>query len=746
MTKLLLNKLSIILYFIISAILLEIVSFHFLDLGFLPSNFLYDLSIILVIALLIFAIPNYIVQYIISILILLVQVILIYTNYSLYTIYGDIFSFDMFYLLKEATAAVTSSFVYFRVILQLVAIYLIMAVIGYIILQHCRKHKINIKNHFSLIIIIIFFIVQCFSLTYISSERIKIQTLSDIDSENYIYSDEFLLNTQFLKAGSYAKFGTYGYYLNMIMNINKTADKYTKDATIDYFNSGNIYDSSEVFGVDYNNVTGERNNVIVIMMESIEWYCFGNGLYDESVENLSPEFTPNIYSLIYGDEYLTDGSNTNRSNDSLFARNFFSKNKTNLSEGLGIIGYYPVADHLKSTTDKDNPNLDSFGYSMPNVLSKLGYTTSYIHSNKINFYDRDETHSSLGFDYVIGKDNVKDKDGKYVYTGDDLRWGRWDNEGEFAKNAIDYIIPTNYNEKPFYSFYLNVSSHGAYNEESNKYDKDVLKYYNLIKYGANNCDIDADTGYYVPNKSLENKLQNGDKLTREDYSNFYNNVCDSYADTYPEICEEIVYYMCGAKGLDDAVGVIVDKLKEYNIYDKTTILLYSDHNAYYDNLSNNFKNIPVEDTKNYNELYSVPMIISSPGLKKYNKNNGNAFIDNYRFCSAYDIIPTLFDLLGIKFNENLYVGHSLFKPLDYYYIDNSTGEKKDMVVFYSNTGGMFCKDAYTYDLSEIVFENENVDKQQLILYFKAECSVILRKLNYIAIMTYNNLYNDISVK
>ena len=82
----------------------------------------------------------------------------------------------------------------------------------------------------------------------------------------------------------------------------------------------------------------------------------------------------------------------------------------------------------------------------------------------------------------------------------------------------------------------------------------------------------------------------------------------------------------------------------------------------------------------------------------------NKFIVNERFTSAYDIVPTLFDLLGVKFNENFYLGHSLFRPADLVYTEN--GVTKDMVVYYSNTGGLFGDNIYTFDLKTIITEQD----------------------------------------
>ena len=413
--KVIFNKFLMVLYFIVSALILEVVSFSVLGFGFLPEYLLYDLSLILIIAFVVFAIPNYVAQYVIFTIILLVQTILIYVNYSLYTIYGDLFSIEMITLIDEAAAAMTSSFVYIGVILQLIAVFLAIAIIGAIILKYCRKDKIKVWQHYSVFCVIALVVIQCFSISYYVERRNEINLLEiDISEILFDYSAQYTL---YLKSQSYKKFGTYGYISNMLFGNSQSVVKKLTDNTIEYMNNGNRYSSSssEVFGVD------EGNNVIVVMMESLEWFGFGDGTYDPNVENLSYELTPNIYSLIYGEDYLTDTDNVNKANDSVIATNYYSKSKTNFSEAQAILGFYPTGQNLTDIAGSDyDKSTNALGYSLPNMLKNLGYTTNYVHSNVIDFYDRDKTHGNLGFDNVIGKDNLVDENGDKIYTGSDL--------------------------------------------------------------------------------------------------------------------------------------------------------------------------------------------------------------------------------------------------------------------------------------------------------------------------------------
>lgn len=725
MFKTVINKLLMVLYFVVGALILEALTFHILDLGTMPEYFMYNLSLIFVVAIFVFVIPNFVAQYVVYTIILTLQMVLIYINYSLSQVYGDLLSIEMIRLIGEAGAAMTSSFVYISVILELILVYALIVTFGAFMLKYCKKDENTVKQHFSIFSIIIILSVQLFGVGLSIQIRDKVNAMTSITDEQYSLSDKFLMNTSILKTSSYTKFGTYGYFTNMIVNAIRNEGSAIEKATLEYFNSGNIYDgtfydekgnkkSNGVFGID------QGNNVIVIMMESLEWFAFGNGTYDKEFNNLSYELTPNVYSLIYGEDYLTDSANDNKNNDAIIAKNFFAKSKTNMSEGQGIIGNYPVAQALTDIVDHDSSAKQALGYAMPNVLRKMGYTTSYVHSHKISFYSRGETHSHLGFEHVVGKDSIRDKNGNRIYTGNELDFDNWDAEGNFVNNAIDHIVPTD-RSKPFYTFYLNVSSHGAYTAKDNKHDGDALKYYDYVRYGEDDCTLNND-GNWKLNKSEADATK----------TEWYQNICDNYDD---DLTEMMVYYQCGVKGLDDAISIIINKLKDYNIYEETTLLLYSDHYAYYDSLSHDIKNLD-RNNNNNQELNTIPMIISSPGIKERNSQTDDKYIQNYRFASAYDVVPTLFDLLGIKFNENLYVGHSLFKPLDVVYTEND--ETKDMVVYYSNTGGLFGDGIYTFNMSTFVTPRDH--STETIDLFAAECTTLLIKINFLSFLNRYNLF------
>ena len=70
------------------------------------------------------------------------------------------------------------------------------------------------------------------------------------------------------------------------------------------------------------------------------------------------------------------------------------------------------------------------------------------------------------------------------------------------------------------------------------------------------------------------------------------------------------------------------------------------------------------------------------------------------------------------------------------------GVTKDMVVYYSNTGGLFGDDIYTFDMETFVTP-QNYSSATIEL-FSSECTKLLVKINFISFLNRYNLYGKIS--
>lgn len=686
------HKMGFLTYYIFVAILLEIAMFVRLDLGFLPKYWLYDLSIILMIAGVIFIIPNYIIQAVVTAIMLGAQTVIFYVNFSLYSLYGDVFSFDMINLFKETVKAMTKDFSFIWFMVALIIAYIVIVIGIVIIAIKRRKYPISFRKNFSLAVVMMLLIIQGISVSTIVAERNKVHIAGQIVQVDNV-SDSFLMDTSMLKIASLKTFGFFGYYTNNLLNtLTTNTSNALLDSAIIYFNNGEVHDGddSKMFGVD------KGNNVIMVMMESLEWFGFSDGTYNS--KTLSPELTPNIYNLAH---------------EGLIDTNFFAKSKTNISEGIGFIGSYPVGKYMEQVTKHGDSS--QYDFTLPNILKDNGYSTAFFHTNESSYYSRDKTHTKLGFDGVYCWDYDE-----FGYDGG-FDWGEWIKEEDFVYSALDYMIPKNSNKniygddaQKFFTFYTTVSTHGPY--DNNSKCGDQVEYKDFVKYGET---VNLPIG-------------------EREYTDWYKNLLNAYGNMGDQFITRLVNYQATVVGLDKAIGVLVNRLKDYGIYDDTTIVLYSDHNAYYHTISNDLKGLPDSEYMDI-DLNTIPLIIKT-GASNNMQRAESGFVEVDRFSSAYDLLPTVLDLLGIKFNKRLYIGNSLFASIDDVF-ENEYGEMEEMIVYYSLTGGLISERMYTLNMND--FHYDEFVTIQYFNKFKQSAYETLEKLNYIYTLYVYNAYQYI---
>ena len=106
-------------------------------------------------------------------------------------------------------------------------------------------------------------------------------------------------------------------------------------------------------------------------------------------------------------------------------------------------GEYPYKTLLKERTSE----------SIPYVLKNLGYTTSAIHNNDGTFYGRNEVFSTLGFDYFVSQEYMRNTE------FNELGWMR----DKILTGEIMKILKKT--EGSDYIYTISVQGHGAYPEE-----------------------------------------------------------------------------------------------------------------------------------------------------------------------------------------------------------------------------------------------------------------------------------------
>lgn len=540
-------------------------------------------------------------------------------NSTLYKVFGDIFSFDMMKLGTEAVAAFKFDFIeYWSIIVNLAVLAVIITL--QVLMDRKLKKEYELKkiNRLSLVLAVF---ASCFA---ISVSGFCIQTLTFKDSKSSIAvaeSDQYLWDNMQFKLEAYKKFGTYGFYTKSLANMiykNDKMENSLKEEIKDELEEGqkSVNTSAELYG----------DNLIVIMLESFEWFA------------VDPKNTPTLWNL--------------RKNTAVSFENFYSKNKTNMSEDIGILGNMPK-DTLMSTLAKDgrlnNP------YSLPNLFKQMGYTANYFHGYRKTFYDRDKVNIGMGFENVYGVEDVE-------LENKSMDFNDWNLDSDYIKAMIDKFVPDQ--EQPFFSFFTTVTTHGTYARTNERF-----------------------TDYY---KEYNNNL--------EEYKTW---LAEQGQYVYPEDKDlEACFrqYKCAAMDTDRMVAYLIKYLEEKGLADNTNIVMYADHNCYYNDIYFNIKGISKADFYD-TYSYNVPAMI-------YSKKLGHQV--NTTFMNTYDIYPTICELYGLPYNTALTQGFSVF----------SEDISKSIMVSY--VSGMFKEEVYSLNIVDMYTTSE-VSQEDLDRFKKDAC-------------------------
>ncbi len=158
-------------------------------------------------------------------------------------------------------------------------------------------------------------------------------------------------------------------------------------------------------------------------------------------------------------------------------------------------------------------------------------------------------------------------------------------------------------------------------------------------------------------------------------------------------------YMSKLLELDNALGLLLEKLEEENKLSDTVIVLFGDHYPY--GLSKKSINDVLNyDVKINNEVDRTPFVI-------YNSESNPEEI--YRYTSLIDLLPTVFNLFNINYDPRLYLGNDIFSD----YADRvifADGSWQDEVGFYNSSKGLFIpkNENESYTNEELIKINESV--------------------------------------
>lgn len=456
--KEIIDRLKYVLIFTGASLFLELVVFWSLGFGSFPKYFLFDFTYICFISAIIFSMNKRKNKIILILILWAIQVLLNCVNACYYSALGDIFSWDLIALGNEAAKAFNLSFIDIKsVSMNLLVFGLFLALLISVTKTETKFVHANKKQVFAIITAsyLLFLAIGT------TSNVIATSTLADCDLKNEFYiaqSDAYLYKTFEFKQEAFKKFGTFGFYTksleNFIINDNNIK-KDEKNELINFLEEGKTSDNISSIS--------RGNNLIVVMLESFEWFA------------IDPYCTPTLYRLQNGDAQTFT--------------NFYAKNKTNVSESISILGNTVKDTFLQALLTKEySPNT-----SLPNMLRDRGYTANYFHPYNKNFYKRNVTNIQMGFENVYG---IQDTDyGTITDLGDHYL------EPDFFEYFKDEIVPQ---DKKFFSFYTTVGTHGPHklNDRYEEYFKIYEEKLPQIKKYL------EDNGYHLPtDKTYYTKLK-----------------------------------------------------------------------------------------------------------------------------------------------------------------------------------------------------------------------------------------------
>lgn len=311
-----------------------------------------------------------------------------------------------------------------------------------------------------------------------------------------------------------------------------------------------FYSGRKTEGENYKG-TARGKNLIVLQLEAVQQFVINRKLNGR-------EITPNLNKFI---------------NESAYFENFYFQiggGNTSDAEFLTNTSLYPLNEGAVYFRFPVNTY-----ESTAKILKKQGYTTYVSHANNPSFWNRTEIYKALGFDKFINSTNLSIDE----YIG----WGLSDKS--FFRQTLGKIDTS----KPFYGFFITLSSHYPFN-------------------------------FF------------------EDYHGF--NV-GKYEDTF------IGNYIKSVSYVDEAIGEFFNDLKQRGLYDNSVIVIYGDHSAIPKDQSDVLKDIIGYTKNNFNwlMLQRTPCFIRFPGMDKTGAQKVTG--------GEIDILPTIANLMGFEAPHSL---------------------------------------------------------------------------------------------
>ena len=271
---------------------------------------------------------------------------------------------------------------------------------------------------------------------------------------------------------------------------------------------------------------------------------------------------------------------------------------TSTGEFSNLIG---LVAHAASKTIHEVNQQDMF-LTMGNQLQKRNYFSAAYHNHDFEYYDRNLTHTQLGYSTFVGMGNGMEQYVKKQWPQSDLA---------MMEFSVDQYI----DNQPFSVYYMTVSGHCLYTTAGNAMSR------------KNYDEVEA--------------LMEGTDAS-------YN----------------LISYLASQQELEHAMAYLVQRLEEAGIADDTVIVLATDHYPYglepgstWGNAKNYLKELYGYGYENVMQRDHNALIIWSGSIEDMDLEVNTP-------TYSLDILPTLSNLFGVEYDSRLLVGRDVFSEAE----------------------------------------------------------------------------------
>ncbi|MBQ8901448.1 MAG: sulfatase-like hydrolase/transferase [Bacilli bacterium] len=219
------------------------------------------------------------------------------------------------------------------------------------------------------------------------------------------------------------------------------------------------------------------------------------------------------------------------------------------------------------------------------LFNDKGYTTTSMHNFVEWYYYRKTIHPNMGSGKYYGAGDLKIKTAGY--------YGEWPSDVEFFEKAFDIVL-NDESDKPWMTWLTTVTSHQPYSSSS------------------------------------------------------------TYGDLYKNDFKKLGYstavsrYLSKLKVVDEAIGVMIDKLNEAGELENTVIVMLADHYPY--GLSKSYIKEMISHSLSDYDIEKTPLVIYNPAMES------KTFTE---YSSYINLVPTIANLMGLDYDPRLYMGDDL---------------------------------------------------------------------------------------